>query len=433
MRIIGIQIYGYGKLENLELVHLSPTLQVFFGQNEAGKSTLMSFIHSILFGFPTKQQNEQRYIPKIGAKYGGKLILQTNECETIMIERLPGKATGDVSVYMPDGTVKGEEFISELFQGMDKNLYQNIYSFNIHGLQGVHNLKSEDVGRYLFSAGTVGTDALLELQNKLTKEMDSLFKPKGKNPLLNTELIRLKDDHTKVVKWQEKNNEYEELLDERHRIENELWNLDSRKQYLKDKIQESEKLQSIQPLLDEYQTQRNLLNGLPVFEPFPENGLRRYEQLQAQLKPYEAQVAALGEQVKKLDKEKNEIQLSTPYLENEQQILELIENNSLYIEKQDRIQFVARELQQVEDELKQLKDRINFALPESEFYKLNLSIAVKDIFSEIVSDTARHKQQKNFLDDSFTQAKEALENTEQKIKDLRKQVLSEDERKQFEK
>ncbi|MEH7385323.1 AAA family ATPase [Bacillus sp. JJ1521] len=428
MRIIGIQIYGYGKLENIEFGNLSLNLQVFYGQNEAGKSTLMSFIHSILFGFPTKQQNEQRYIPKTGTKYGGKLLIQTDEYGTVMIERLPGKAAGDVSIYLPDGTFKGEEFIHELFQGMDKNLYQNVYSFNIHGLQGVHNLKSEDVGRFLFSAGTVGTDALLELQNKLTKEMDIIYKPKGKNPILNTELNRLKDEHAKVSKWQENNNEYEELIDEQDRIEKKLIKLDSRKQSLMEKIQESEKLQSIQPLLEEYQTLEYQLKGLPVFEPYPEDGLKRFEQLQALIKPYEAQLKTLQAKSFELDREKGSIQISNQYLENEKQILELVENKSLFIEKQNRLQLVLKEFQQLEEETYQLKNRLNLAITEEEVQKLDLSIAAKDLFSEIVSESARHKQQKQFLDDNFTRAKATLENSEHKLKELNQQILSNEER-----
>ncbi|THE11084.1 hypothetical protein E1I69_16360 [Bacillus timonensis] len=433
MRIIGIQIYGYGKLENVEIGNLSPALQVFYGQNEAGKSTLMSFIHSILFGFPTKQQNDQRYIPKTGSKYGGKLLLQTDQYGTVMIERLPGKAAGDVSIYLPDGTVKEEGFISELFQGMDKNLYQNIYSFNIHGLQGVHNLKSEDVGRFLFSAGTVGTDALLELQNKLTKEMDLLFKPKGKNPPLNMELNRLKEDHVKVSKWQEKNNEYEGLLEEQRRIENELSILEVKKQFLRDNIQESEKLQSIQPIVDEYQTIEYQLTSLPVFEPFPEDGLKRFEQLQALIKPYEAQLKTFQAKSFELDKEKSSIQVSAQYLENEQQITELVKHKSLFSEKQNRLQLVSKELQQNEEELHQLKSRLNLAISEEKIHELDLSIAAKDLFSDIVSETARHNQQKHFLDDHFSRAKDALENSELKLKELNQQILSNEEREVLEK
>ncbi|MCC3355420.1 ATP-binding protein [Bacillus sp. REN16] len=433
MRIIGIQIYGYGKLENVEFGNLSPNLQVFYGQNEAGKSTLMSFIHSILFGFPTKQQNEQRYIPKTGTKYGGKLILQTNEFGTVMIERLPGKATGDVKVYLPDGTVRGEDYISEIFKGMDKNLYQNIYSFNIHGLQGVHNLKSEDVGRFLFSAGTVGTDALLELQNKLTKDMDSLYKPKGKNPPLNKELNQLKEQYAKISNWQEKNNEYEELLEEQHRIENELKNLDIRIQYLKEKIQESEKLQSIQPILEEYQTLDYQLTGLHAFEPYPEDGLKRFEQLQALIKPYEAQLKTFLAKLAELHREKSSIQVSLEYLENEQQIMELVENKSLFAEKENRFNIISRELQQVETEMQHLKGRLNLSFPIEKVQELDLSIAAKDLFSELVSETARHKQQKHFLDDSFTRAKDVLETSEHKLKELKQQMLSNEEREVLEK
>ncbi|MEH7381565.1 AAA family ATPase [Bacillus sp. JJ1533] len=433
MRIIGIQIYGYGKLENVELGNLSPNLQVFYGQNEAGKSTLMSFIHSILFGFPTKQQTDQRYIPKMGTKYGGKLIIETDEHGTVMIERLPGKAAGDVTVYLPDGTVKGEDFISELFQGMDKTLYQNIYSFNIHGLQGVHNLKSEDIGRFLFSAGTVGTDALLELQNKLTKDMDHLYKPKGKNPPLNMELNRLKEEHAKISKWQEKNNEYEGLLEERHKIESELKNLEASKQFLKGQIQESEKLQSIQPIVAEYQTLEYQLTGLPVYEPYPEDGLKRFEQLQALIKPYEAQLKTLQTKLLELDKEKSSIQVSPQLLENEQPIVELVENRSLFVEKQNRLQLVTKELQQLEEETRLLKNRINLSISEEKVQELDLSIAAKDLFSEIVSDTARHKQQKQFLDENFTRAKDVLENSEQKLKELKQQILSTEERTTLEK
>lgn len=433
MKIIGIQVYGFGKLENLELGDLSPNIQVFFGQNEAGKSTLMSFIHSVLFGFATKQQDEQRYIPKTGTKYGGKLILQTDEYGTIMIERLPGKAAGDVSVFMPDGTVKGEEFISELFQGMDKSLFQNVYSFNIHGLQGVHNLKSEDVGRFLFSAGTVGTDALLELQNKLVKEMDGLYKPKGKNPPLNMELIRLKGEHAKVTRWQEKNSEYEFLLNEQQHIEKELVSYDTEINSLKKKIQESEKLQSIQPIVEEYQTLQNRLKSLPSFEPYPEDGLKRLEQLHAQLKPYQAQLTAINGQILAWNKEKSEIPLAKQYMDNEQRILELVENKSLFTEKENRFQLISKEIQEIEDELNQLNDRINFTLPETDVLTLNLSIAVKDMFSEIVSETARHKQQKHFLDNTFAQVKEALDHSEQKLSDLKQQVLPDEQRKRYEK
>ena len=100
-------IYGYGKFENQSIELADSQLQVIYGENEAGKSTIMSFIHSILFGFPTKQQSENRYEPKIGTAYGGYLLIRTEDNHLLKIERLPGKAGGDVKVEREGGQAEG--------------------------------------------------------------------------------------------------------------------------------------------------------------------------------------------------------------------------------------------------------------------------------------------------------------------------------------
>ncbi|BCE05860.1 AAA family ATPase [Bacillus paralicheniformis] len=69
MNIHAIHIYGYGKFAN-QTFRLSPSnLHLVYGLNEAGKTTLMSFIESVLFGFP----KTKRYEPKTGVIYGGCL------------------------------------------------------------------------------------------------------------------------------------------------------------------------------------------------------------------------------------------------------------------------------------------------------------------------------------------------------------------------
>lgn len=431
MKIIGIQIYGYGKLENKEF-QLSPTLQVLYGENEAGKSTIMSFIHSILFGFPTRSQQEQRYVPKSGAKYGGKLVAETEQFGTLMVERLPGKAAGDVSVYLPDGTVVGEEFLAELFRGMDKSLYQNIYSFNIHGLQGVHHLRSEDVGRFLFSSGVVGTDALLSLENKLVKEMDGIFKPSGKKPILNHEITILKEEHANIVKWQNQNNEYIDLLERKSDIEKGLDKLEHQKALLQSKIHEADRLKSIQPLLEESQTLQRHLEKLPSFEPFPEDGIKRLDQLQSQLKPYEAQLSALQQKVEEWEQLKDSIEIGYSYLEKEQSINELSKNKSLYDEKKNAATTLKNDLLSIEDEMTQLKNRLNLVVADDEVLQLDTSISAKDIFSEITTEFERSKQQKQFLDENFVRTKEALETNEANLQEYQKLILSENERKRCE-
>lgn len=186
MYIKELIIYGYGKFEQLSLKLQS--FQLIYGENEAGKSTIMSFIHSILFGFPLKQQTELRYEPKLNAKYGGQLVIETSKWGTVRIERVKGKAIGDVTVFLEDGTRGGDELLQEILNGMDKSTYQSIYSFNNHGLQNVHQLKGDELSQFLFSTSVIGTEKIMAVQNMLEKELDKRFKPYGSKPVLNVQL-----------------------------------------------------------------------------------------------------------------------------------------------------------------------------------------------------------------------------------------------------
>ena len=49
MRILNLHISGFGKLQNQDF-SFSPGLNVVYGHNEAGKSTLHTFIRGMLFG-----------------------------------------------------------------------------------------------------------------------------------------------------------------------------------------------------------------------------------------------------------------------------------------------------------------------------------------------------------------------------------------------
>lgn len=67
--IKSLEIYGYGQFVQRK-IELNQTFTEIYGENEAGKSTIQSFIHSILFGFPTKKEKEPRLEPRLGNQYG---------------------------------------------------------------------------------------------------------------------------------------------------------------------------------------------------------------------------------------------------------------------------------------------------------------------------------------------------------------------------
>ena len=60
MRITSLKIERFGVWENLNLPKVSRGLNVFFGPNEAGKTTLMQFIRTCLYG--GGDEDRARYI-----------------------------------------------------------------------------------------------------------------------------------------------------------------------------------------------------------------------------------------------------------------------------------------------------------------------------------------------------------------------------------
>ena len=54
MKIERILIDGFGDYAETSLAPLARPVTLFYGPNEAGKSTLLAFIRMVLFGFPLR-------------------------------------------------------------------------------------------------------------------------------------------------------------------------------------------------------------------------------------------------------------------------------------------------------------------------------------------------------------------------------------------
>ncbi|WP_433748652.1 AAA family ATPase [Falsibacillus pallidus] len=299
MQIKEIHIYGYGKFESL-ILHPDENLQVFFGENEAGKSTIMAFIQNILFGFPTKVQNERRFEPKTHSKYGGQLIIEAESWGEAAIERVRGKAAGDVKVLLKDGTVGGEELLARILAGIDKSVFQAIFSFSVHGLQQVHRLSKEDIGKYLFSAGTMGTDRIFEAQRDLQKEMDDLFKPSGRKPLLNKELEELRELERMMKKARHENEKYTSLTRSLEKNEGELESIAAERDNLQQKLLHIQHLQKMMPVFHQYNRINKRLVELEGIH-IPSDGHSRLEKTLERIQTAENEWQSSASQIAEMD------------------------------------------------------------------------------------------------------------------------------------
>lgn len=179
MYIKTLHIYGFGKHEN-KIINFTDGLNVIYGDNEAGKTTIQQFILQIFYGFSSKNENKRNYEPKATANYGGKITImhQTyGECE---IERVRGaKPSGDVIITLPSKACKGEAFLPHLLYGYSRKSLEAIFAFSVEELQGMEQLSEEALSQVLLASGTTDIEKLTAIaqQMQLTTTSQAVLPP----------------------------------------------------------------------------------------------------------------------------------------------------------------------------------------------------------------------------------------------------------------
>lgn len=295
MKITRLDIYGFGKHEN-KIIEFGENVNVVFGQNEAGKTTIQQFILQILFGFPQKNSTLLRYEPKSGGKYGGRIHINDCVYGECIIERVRGKSAGEVTVYFNDGTQGGEEELSDLIRHYDRTSFESVFSFSVLQLQGFERMDENELSRTLLASGTTGVDTLLQVEKKMEKEAGDLFKKTGRVPAMNVLLQQLKEMEDDLKKEQHRLADYAPKMKRIDEIEQRLARLKKHYDERKDENQNlSLQLQSLPLTL----RKKTLLDNLTIVknEHFPSDGIKRYETVRSKWTETDVRLRGVDEEI----------------------------------------------------------------------------------------------------------------------------------------
>ncbi len=320
MRLTGLYIEGFGHFHHEEVKGISKNLSLFHGENEGGKSTLLAFIRSILYGFSTKR-NDRSYPPLNGGKHGGRLFLQNEEGDAFILERFAGKKGGEAHLYTSAGEELPYKIYEDLIGGSNKELFSNMYAFSLDELQEFDTLKGEEMRQGFYSAAT-GTELkkLPAFEKKLKTEMENIYKPKGRNQKINALLKELAGTEEKIEDEEKNIASFSLLLNEKKELE-------------KKEQETEEKIASLRKKLKECTAR---------LEYFP---------LTEELNRLEAALAHFSEKVRQLTPEKEEKakRFSEKLQQQEQRKKNLFQELCAYQEEEHH-----KDRQQLEDEEKSL-------------------------------------------------------------------------------
>ena len=154
MQITDIEIARFGVWRDLTLPLAGPGLNLLYGPNEAGKTTLMRFVRGVLYGyepFSTHGFRERNGEAQSTAGWDGTLFAEIDGAPHVLrrFSEAGGDPRGTLIVTDPDGETHGEEWLHDRLGGLSETLYRNVYALGIYELQELATLEHADVASHV--------------------------------------------------------------------------------------------------------------------------------------------------------------------------------------------------------------------------------------------------------------------------------------------
>ena len=103
MKIHDLHLTAFGKFKDKKL-SFSEGINYIYGENEAGKSTVMAFIKAMLYGFTGRgaDGDRKRYAPWDGSRLSGEMTVTLRDGRRVIISRAAGRTPAQDTLSVLD-------------------------------------------------------------------------------------------------------------------------------------------------------------------------------------------------------------------------------------------------------------------------------------------------------------------------------------------
>lgn len=355
MKIREIEIDGFGVWRDLKLQELPDHALVIYGPNEAGKTTLMQFVRTILYGFSPHRR--ARYMPPVfGGKPGGRLRLGSAlgeyvvERHTTLDSRLEDR--GNISVLDPEGKQAESAELIKLLAGVDEATFNNVFACGLREIQELGSLDDTRAAELLYKL-TTGFDrvSLIDVMRELITGRERLLGPeegRGTIPQLMAKRDKLKaeiDERSSATR------RWSELAAQRVALADEA-------KQLTDAIAQSEANSRVMQAALEVQNPWNSradierqLSTIKEVKQLPEKATEKLDGYSRRVVRGKKRLRKLREQWLKLRGEVNQIVVNKLLLTQANRIEAICEHSQWMVSLDDHIRRIKGEIARLDDEI----------------------------------------------------------------------------------
>jgi uncharacterized protein YhaN len=294
MRILSLHLRAYGHFTGYSLEFgAGPGLHLIYGHNEAGKSTTLRALSSVLFGYPHEIVDGFKHDAKDIAI--GIDLLGGDGRRLSFVRRRRGRRvlTAADGAALDDGTV--ESFLG----GVSREVFERVFALDHRRLREHAKALLADGGSLGFSLAEAGSGiaGLKAVVDKLKAERAALFLAGGSKPKLNqaiAEVIELRKDARRRTVSPTDYRSRQKRIEE---ADAELREMRERRKSIESNIVRLERIAKNLPLRAEHRalTQRiEALDGVPILpREFAQQRVRAQADLEAAREEIDAACAAI--------------------------------------------------------------------------------------------------------------------------------------------
>lgn len=314
MRIKSLEIDGYGVWSKLKLDGLGEGLHVFYGPNEAGKTTLMQFLRSMFFGF---SPDRRRYLPPVhGGRPGGAVDLVTSDGAFRLSRHDDGQTPGPRGTAVlaaSDGTRHGETYVQSLLAGTDEATFNNVFSVGLREIQELGTLGGTEAASLLFRL-TAGMDrvSLVDVIRELNTSRRRLLSDDGRQGQIPDLLERRDELRRGVEELDSLTAQYGQLMSQRAELDRDAERLDETRGQLE---HDARVLETAVSLRDRWARRGQIdlrLAGLNISTAGLQEAIARFEHWDARLSRVRKHLARLARRRQKILRRAAAIEINEP-------------------------------------------------------------------------------------------------------------------------
>ncbi|MFN7626387.1 MAG: AAA family ATPase, partial [Pirellula sp.] len=354
MKVRDIQIDGFGVWTGLSVDSLPEGMTVFYGPNEAGKTTLMNFLRTMFYGFTPERR--QRYLPPVhGGKPGGAIRV-TGPGGGYEIARRATlndpSVVGQLAVTSSDGITQGQHRLTSLLGSVDESIFTNVFAIGLRELQELSTLDDTAAADELYKLSS-GLDrvSLVDVIRQLRTARTQLVasdSDAAQMPTMFSKREKLRDEIEQLTL---RGRRWGELAAQRRTQQNEIDELKLRIEQWELEAKTIETSLQVRDPWFERDSLRNQVNTLHARVDLPTDAMERLVELQAQIDDKKRQIQSIVEQRKGIRKRADELPLSRNVLGLAGKIEAAAEQGPWISQLQKQIQRLESELQQTQEQL----------------------------------------------------------------------------------